>query len=142
MVFIFFISTVFAIALFHRWEHRMMIGDIARILPALSAGNTAEIETAHDWRIVRAADASSPEKWMLRRAFHAQRRQAMPRYVMPVIFTAAIMIGLGSIKLGTCYALLCAGKWFLTSVEVSLEPPATYDVTLFGLRLFGEPVPA
>lgn len=134
MMFILFIAVLFALALFHRWEHRVMIADLKQVLPLLQAGTPLPV--TQDWRVV----AQDGRAWVLRRAFHVPDKTAALRYAMPVLLAAVMMIGLANIPLGLGYAVFCAVKWFGTDIRLEALPTAAYRVELVGIKMFGEPL--
>ena len=64
MAFVIFLLLVYGLCLFHRFEHRVMIKDLARLVPFLPLQNG--IPARHDWRQV-GGNAETP---VLKRAFH------------------------------------------------------------------------
>lgn len=135
MMFLIFIAVVFALGLFHRWEHRVMIADLKQVLPLLKTG-AAEITAAQDWRLISQAEGY----WTLRRAFHVPDRTAALRYAMPVLLAATMMIGLANIPMGIGYAVFCVTKWFGTDIQIKTAPLAEYAVQCAGIKIFGEPL--
>lgn len=135
MMFVLFIATVFATCLFHRWEHRVMIDDLRRLLPALGQ-NDGKLPDGHDWRVI----ARDHEDLVLRRAFMVPDKTAALRYAVPVFMAAVMMIVLGQIAMGIGYAAFCAVKWFGSDVRLQTESPAGYAVYLGSTKIFGEPL--
>ena len=135
MLFVLFIAVLFALGLFHRWEHRVMIADLKGVLPLLQAG-AEPLPATQDWRVVSQGSGT----WVLRRAFHVPDKTAALRYAVPVLLAAVMMIGLGNIPMGIAYAVICTLKWFAADTEVKTAPLAEYTVKLAGIKLFGEPL--
>ncbi len=133
-MFVLFIAVLFTLGLFYRWEHRVMIADLRRALPALQADRT--LTAAHDWRIV----SQGAGTWVLRRSFHVPDKTAAGRYAAPVLLAAVMMIGLGNIPLGLGYAAFCIIKWFAVDTELQASPLHAYSVKLAGIKMFGEPL--
>ena len=134
MMFMLFIAVLFTLALFHRWEHRVMIADLKLALAALQTSGA--LPAAQDWRAV----SQSGGTWILRRAFHVPDKTAALRYAVPVLLAAVMMIGLANIPLGIGYVFFCAVKWFGTDIELQTAPVPGYGVKLAGIKMFGEPL--
>lgn len=134
MMFVLFIAVLFALGLFHRWEHRVMIADLKQVLPPLQTSGA--VPAAQDWRIV----SQDADTWVLRRAFHVPDKTAAMRYAVPVLLAAVMMIGLANIPLGLAYAAFCTVKWFAVDIHLQAAPLPAYSVKLAGIKMFGEPL--
>lgn len=134
MGFVLFMALVYAAAVFHRFEHRLMQRELAALAARWPSG--AALPPDADWRIT----GGTAERPQLRRAFRITGRAALWRYALPVVFTSMMMIVLQDFTLAGIYAAICAVKWFATDVRLTrgAAGSAGYAVHLGRLRLFGE----
>jgi hypothetical protein len=132
MVFIVFMLLVYALALFHRFEHRVMIRDLARLAQALPLQGS--VPEGHDWRQT-GGTAAAPQ---LKRGFEVPDRTALLRYALPVVFAAAIMIALQDFTMAGVYILLCTAKWFALGVVLTRTD---YKIMLGTVTLLREDLP-
>jgi hypothetical protein len=125
---ILFFCILSAAALFHRWEHESFEGEIRRI-----ATDPAQI-SAMDWRIIE----SNNGIMMIKRAFNPRGFSEIAHYATPLVLFAAMLLGAGSWKMASGYAVICIVKWFASAVRVDTrEGRGEYSVLLLGQRLFG-----
>jgi hypothetical protein len=140
MKFLLFICCLWAMGWFHRREHlrdAAALRDVQKTLSSLPPDKDA-LKTAlagQDWRLV----SLTPRHAVLKRAFQVERREDMLRYGMPLVFLAVLLIALQGWGIAAVYAAVLAVKWFALTTAVTLSPyDGRYDVSLFGIRLFGE----
>ncbi|MDY0009176.1 MAG: hypothetical protein RBS08_05680 [Bdellovibrionales bacterium] len=125
MAFVIFLLLVYGLCLFHRFEHRVMIKDLARLVPFLPLQNG--IPAGHDWRQA-GGNAETP---LLKRAFHIYGKDDVLRYAVPVMAAAVILIALQSFVFAGGYILFCLIKWFCTAAELhgaDTAKPAGYKI--------------
>lgn len=138
MMFFVFMLLVYAMAFFHRFEHRAMIEDLRALLPLLPLG--ADIPPPHDWR----QSGGTPDTPRLLRAFRPANGRARLRYALPVLFAAVMMIVLQTYVFAACYIAACAVKWFLLKPELtrSTQDAAKGSYALFigSWRVMGEEI--
>jgi len=143
MLYPIFLFLIWAIALFHVWEHRRYIEELRKLQRVLAnftpARETlAELLKCRDWRIV----SLEGTKLGLRRAFNVKDGFSAARYAAPVVFVALSLLVLETWTMSGVYLAAIVVKWFVTKTVLELSPAnPRYDVTLFGAALFGEPLP-
>lgn len=143
MMYPLFLFSIWAIALFHVWEHRRYIEEL-RGLQRVVANFTPSRETlteqlkGRDWRIV----SLEATKLGLRRAFMVKGAFSAARYAAPVVFFVLCLLLLESWNMAAGYFFAIVIKWFLTVTVLDVSPAnPRYDLRLFGVTLFGEPLP-
>jgi len=132
MAFIIFMLLVYLMALFHRFEHRAMIADLARMAACLPLDGG--VPKGHDWRQTGGTN-DAPQ---LKRGFDVPDKTAVLRYALPVFFAAAMMIALQDFMLAGAYILLCTAKWFGFGVTLTRDD---YKITLGHFTLLREALP-
>lgn len=143
MLYPIFLFLIWAIALFHVWEHRRFIEELRKLQRVLASFSPAKEELAEklkgrDWRIV----SLEGTKLGLRRAFMVKDGFSAARYAAPVAFIVASLLVLETWIMAGVYFALMVVKWFMTKTVLDVSPVnARYDVTLFGMTLFGEELP-
>ncbi|MBI1215682.1 MAG: hypothetical protein GC185_07680 [Alphaproteobacteria bacterium] len=140
MKFIVFILGIWAISWFHRREHRRYVAELKAlqaklaVLPHDAASVTAALEGT-DWRMT----ALEPSRAGFKRAFQVKDREDLLRYAVPVALLVVIIVFLHGWGTAGLYGAALALKWFAAQTELTLSTlDPRYEVTLFGLRLFGE----
>jgi hypothetical protein len=143
MLYPIFLFLIWAIALFHVWEHRRFIEELRKLQRVLAGFSPAREELqeklkGRDWRIV----ALQGTRLGLRRAFVVKDGFSAARYAAPVAFIVLSLLVLETWIMAGIYFALVFTKWFLTKTVLDVSPAnARYDVTLFGITLFGEELP-
>ncbi|MDP2204749.1 MAG: hypothetical protein Q8K65_00415 [Alphaproteobacteria bacterium] len=132
MNFLIFILLVYFLALFHRFEHRVMIRDLARLAGCLPLEDG--VPEGHDWR----QTGGTKEAPQLKRGFDIPDKTAVLRYALPIVFAAAMMIALQDFTMAGVYILLCTAKWFALGVTLTR---AEYKITLGRFTLLREALP-
>jgi hypothetical protein len=144
MLYPIFLFLIWAIALFHVWEHRRYIEELRKLQRVLAnfspvRDTLAEQLKGCDWRIA----SLEGTKLGLRRAFLVKDGFSAARYASPVLFVTLSLLVLETWAMSGVYLVLVIVKWFVTKTVLDISPAnARYDVTLFGATLFGEPLPA
>lgn len=138
MDFMVFLSLVYALAVFHRFEHRVMIKDLAQLASFLPLQNG--VPQGHDWR----QTGGNAENPMLKRAFHISGKNDVLRYAVPVLGAAVMLIFLQSFIFAGAYVLFCLVKWFGTAAQIQAATPqhaSGYQIRLGQTVLFREDFP-
>lgn len=123
MKFIVFSVFVWALALFHMWDHRRFEDDLTA---------RANGDMSRDWREV---SPRQDDTLYLRRAFHVTTRSDGIRYGAPVGFFFFWLMVFHNWLPALGYIALIAGKWLCVTTAVHL-PSMTYRVMLAGIVIF------
>jgi len=140
MPFMIFIVSIFALAYYHRLEHRQLIASLRalQLRLATETPDRAVLEqqlAGEDWRIIGLRGM----RLQLRRKFMVQDKQSLLRYGVPVVILCAILVLLQNFILAALYAAGLAVKWFLSVTELSLDPHhPEFEVTVLGHKIFLE----
>lgn len=143
MLYPLFLLMIWAIALFHVWEHRRFIEELRKLQRVLAGFAPARETLAEqlkdrDWRIV----SLEGTKLGLRRAFNVKDGFSAARYAVPVLFMTLSLLVLEAWVMAGVYLISILIKWFLTVSVLDISPAnPRYDVRLLGLKLFGEELP-
>lgn len=143
MLYPIFLFLIWAIALFHVWEHRRYIEELRKLQRVLADFSPAREKLAEqlkgrDWRLV----SLEGTKAGLRRAFMVKDSFSAARYAAPVMFITLSLLLLETWAMAGAYLAAVIVKWFLTKTVLDVSPAnARYDVTLLDWEMFGEPLP-
>jgi len=125
--------------LYYRAMHVAYIKELAALAPRIGGLDAASL-AAEDWRVVKKEE----NIFFLKRAFEVGskdkgfNKRALMRYCPPFFFFGIILFLLQDWKLALGYAACVAIGWFYAETALTTGPVASYDLRIFGYKLFGE----
>jgi len=124
---------LWGVGLFYRREHVKFVADMGHLAKDMAG---PELPQGADWRIT-GQDGNGGI--FLQRAFNVTDRESFLRYAAPFLFLSAFLMLLQNWAMAGIFGGIVALKWFASKTRLDLKKKR-YDVTIFGLRLYGEDV--
>ena len=127
--------------LYYRAMHVAYIKELGSLAHRIGGLDAAAL-TAEDWSLVKREE----NIFILKRAFEVGNKdkgfnkQALLRYCPPFFFFGVMLFLLQDWKLALGYAAGVAVGWVYAETTLTTGVVASYEVRIFGYRLFGEPL--